>query len=122
MGYFSLIERVILSAGAMLIFSVYFLFTVCPEGRKDILTVQYNPTFLHNGTAFLIGEQLGRPAESDRLTYLICSAWALFHSSHTYTEYSVHLYILVVFLLVLLDVLRSDILLRCLSPPYWCYR
>ncbi|KAJ5186562.1 hypothetical protein N7449_011326 [Penicillium cf. viridicatum] len=31
---FSLIERVILSAGAMLIFSVYFQLTVCPEGRK----------------------------------------------------------------------------------------
>ncbi|KAJ5780574.1 hypothetical protein N7457_005734 [Penicillium paradoxum] len=31
---FSLIERVILSAGAMLIFSVYFLLTICPEGRK----------------------------------------------------------------------------------------
>ncbi|KAJ5206157.1 hypothetical protein N7491_003223 [Penicillium cf. griseofulvum] len=36
-GGFSLIERVILSAGAMLIFSVYFLLTICPEGRKDIL-------------------------------------------------------------------------------------
>ncbi|KAJ5700256.1 hypothetical protein N7536_003269 [Penicillium majusculum] len=30
---FSLIERVILSAGAMLIFSVYFHLTICPEGR-----------------------------------------------------------------------------------------
>ncbi|KAJ5962750.1 hypothetical protein N7501_007691 [Penicillium viridicatum] len=33
-GCFSLIERVILSAGAMLIFSVYFQLTICPEGRK----------------------------------------------------------------------------------------
>ncbi|KAJ5159141.1 uncharacterized protein N7500_008792 [Penicillium coprophilum] len=33
-GSFSLIERVILSAGAMLIFSVYFLLTICPEGRN----------------------------------------------------------------------------------------
>ncbi|KAJ5699962.1 hypothetical protein N7536_002975 [Penicillium majusculum] len=31
---FSLIERVILSAGAMLIFSVYFHLTICPEGRN----------------------------------------------------------------------------------------
>ncbi|KOS45267.1 hypothetical protein ACN38_g3790 [Penicillium nordicum] len=44
-GSFSLIERVILSAGAMLIFSVYFHLTICPEGRKDILKVQYNPYF-----------------------------------------------------------------------------
>lgn len=34
-GSFSLIERVILSAGAMLIFSVYFHLTKCPEGRED---------------------------------------------------------------------------------------
>ncbi|KAJ5164924.1 uncharacterized protein N7500_006754 [Penicillium coprophilum] len=33
-GSFSLIERVILSAGAMLIFSVYFQLTICPEGRN----------------------------------------------------------------------------------------
>ncbi|KUM62257.1 hypothetical protein ACN42_g4841 [Penicillium freii] len=33
-GCFSLIERVILSAGAMLIFSVYFHLTICPEGRN----------------------------------------------------------------------------------------
>ncbi|KAJ5415771.1 hypothetical protein N7465_004466, partial [Penicillium sp. CMV-2018d] len=33
-GSFSLIERVILSAGAMLIFSVYFQYTICPEGRN----------------------------------------------------------------------------------------
>ncbi|KUM66097.1 hypothetical protein ACN42_g966 [Penicillium freii] len=33
-GNFSLIERVILSAGAMLIFSVYFQYTICPEGRN----------------------------------------------------------------------------------------
>ncbi|KAJ5778032.1 hypothetical protein N7520_001278 [Penicillium odoratum] len=32
-GSFSLIERVILSAGAMLIFSVYFHLTKCPEGQ-----------------------------------------------------------------------------------------
>ncbi|KAJ9489562.1 hypothetical protein VN97_g3703 [Penicillium thymicola] len=44
-GSFSLIERVILSAGAMLIFSVYFHLTICPEGRKNILKVQYNPHF-----------------------------------------------------------------------------
>ncbi|KAJ5516380.1 hypothetical protein N7527_007940 [Penicillium freii] len=31
---FSLIERVILSSGAMLISSVYFQFTICPEGRN----------------------------------------------------------------------------------------
>ncbi|KAJ5788862.1 uncharacterized protein N7518_005873 [Penicillium psychrosexuale] len=31
-GSFSLIERVILSAGAMLIFFVYFRLTICPEG------------------------------------------------------------------------------------------
>ncbi|KUM64807.1 hypothetical protein ACN42_g2297 [Penicillium freii] len=45
-GCFSLIERVILSAGAMLIFSVYFQLTICPEGR-NIYTfiVHYNPTF-----------------------------------------------------------------------------
>lgn len=35
-GSFSLIERVILSAGAMLIFSVYFHLTKCPEGRELI--------------------------------------------------------------------------------------
>ena len=33
-GSFSLIERVILSAGAMLIFSVYFHLTKCPEGHQ----------------------------------------------------------------------------------------
>ncbi|KAJ5822151.1 uncharacterized protein N7525_011435 [Penicillium rubens] len=33
-GSFSLIERVILSAGAMLIFSVYFQLTICPEGQN----------------------------------------------------------------------------------------
>ncbi|KAJ5504105.1 hypothetical protein N7463_006979 [Penicillium fimorum] len=33
-GNFSLIERVILSARAMLIFSVYFHLTICPEGRN----------------------------------------------------------------------------------------
>jgi hypothetical protein len=33
-GSFSLIMRVILSAGAMLIFYVYFQLTICPEGRK----------------------------------------------------------------------------------------
>ncbi|KAJ5589438.1 hypothetical protein N7537_012116 [Penicillium hordei] len=48
---FSLIERVILSAGAMLIFSVYFHLTICPEGRKDILRVQFNLTFWQNYTA-----------------------------------------------------------------------
>lgn len=35
-GSFSLIERVILSAGAMLIFSVYFHLTKCPEGHLEI--------------------------------------------------------------------------------------
>ncbi|KAJ9484850.1 hypothetical protein VN97_g8506 [Penicillium thymicola] len=45
-GSFSLIERVILSAGAMLIFSVYFHLTICPEGRKDFLKVQYNTHFM----------------------------------------------------------------------------
>ena len=53
-GSFSLIERVILSAGAMLIFSVYFHLTICPEGRKDILKVQYNHNFWHNYTAYYI--------------------------------------------------------------------
>ena len=52
-GSFSLIERVILSAGAMLIFSVYFHLTICPEGRKDILKVQYNLHFGQKGTAYL---------------------------------------------------------------------
>ena len=46
-----MIERVILSAGAMLIFSVYFHLTICPEGRKDILKVQYNPNFGQKTTA-----------------------------------------------------------------------
>ncbi|KAJ9492113.1 hypothetical protein VN97_g1164 [Penicillium thymicola] len=51
-GSFSLIERVILSAGAMLIFSVYFHLTICPEGRKDILKVQYNLDFGQKITAY----------------------------------------------------------------------
>ncbi|KAJ5789962.1 uncharacterized protein N7518_006973 [Penicillium psychrosexuale] len=54
-GSFSLIERVILSAGAMLIFSVYFHLTICPEGRKDILIVQYNLHSGHNYTAYGFG-------------------------------------------------------------------
>ena len=45
MGSFSLIERVILSAGTMLIFFVYFHLTICPEGRNILHSVQYNPTF-----------------------------------------------------------------------------
>ncbi|KAJ9483172.1 hypothetical protein VN97_g10239, partial [Penicillium thymicola] len=45
------LRHVILSAGAMLIFSVYFHLTICPEGRKDILKVQYNLTFRQNYTA-----------------------------------------------------------------------
>ena len=51
MGSFSLIERVILSAGAMLIFSVYFHLTICPEGRYVIHSVHYNLTFWQNYTA-----------------------------------------------------------------------
>ncbi|KAJ5796868.1 uncharacterized protein N7518_005408 [Penicillium psychrosexuale] len=53
-GSFSLIERVILSAGAMLIFSVYFHLTICPEGRKSILKVQYKLTFRQKLTAYYI--------------------------------------------------------------------
>ncbi|KAJ5700264.1 hypothetical protein N7536_003277 [Penicillium majusculum] len=48
---FSLIERVILSAGAMLIFSVYFHLTICPEGQQIYGSVQYNLTFRQNYTA-----------------------------------------------------------------------
>ena len=57
-GCFSLIERVILSAGAMLIFSVYFHLTICPEGRKDILKVQYNLSFGQKITAYRISPVL----------------------------------------------------------------
>lgn len=42
-GSFSLIERVILSAGAMLIFSVYFHLTKCPEGHRSLLKLNYIP-------------------------------------------------------------------------------
>ena len=53
-GSFSLIERVILSAGAMLIFSVYFHLTKCPEGHKGKIELVYSPPFLrvHSATAF----------------------------------------------------------------------
>ncbi|KUM61097.1 hypothetical protein ACN42_g6033 [Penicillium freii] len=57
-GSFSLIERVILSAGAMLIFSVYFHLTICPEGRKDILKVQYNLNFGQKTTAYYFRQQI----------------------------------------------------------------
>ena len=41
---FSLIERVILSAGAMLIFSVSFQIDQMPEGKHLILTTTYIPS------------------------------------------------------------------------------
>ncbi|KUM58355.1 hypothetical protein ACN42_g8796 [Penicillium freii] len=47
-GCFSLIERVILSAGAMLIFSVYFQLTNAPKGEISMRLVHYNPTFRQN--------------------------------------------------------------------------
>jgi hypothetical protein len=40
-GSFSLIERVILSAGAMLIFSVSFQIDQMPEGTCILLTLNY---------------------------------------------------------------------------------
>jgi hypothetical protein len=43
-GSFSLIERVILSAGAMLIFSVSFQIDQMPEGEKKIHRIVY----IHN--------------------------------------------------------------------------
>ncbi|KUM65789.1 hypothetical protein ACN42_g1293 [Penicillium freii] len=42
---FSLIEHVILSAGAMLIFSVYFQLTICPEGRNIYMFSSLWPHF-----------------------------------------------------------------------------
>ena len=59
-GSFSLIERVILSAGAMLIFSVYFHLTICPEGRKDILKVRYNLNFGQKNTACYFCQQISQ--------------------------------------------------------------
>ncbi|KAJ9484775.1 hypothetical protein VN97_g8593, partial [Penicillium thymicola] len=45
------LRHVILSAGAMLIFSVYFQLTICPEGRNIYRSVQYNLTLRQNYTA-----------------------------------------------------------------------
>ncbi|KAJ5688275.1 hypothetical protein N7536_010894 [Penicillium majusculum] len=56
-GSFSLIERVILSAGAMLIFSVYFHLTICPEGRQISRSVHYNLTFWQKYTAYAFGNK-----------------------------------------------------------------
>ncbi|KAL5359576.1 hypothetical protein BJX96DRAFT_59630 [Aspergillus floccosus] len=43
-GSFSLIERVILSAGAMLIFSVSFQIDQMPEGERKNIRMVYMPS------------------------------------------------------------------------------
>ena len=48
-GSFSLIERVILSAGAMLIFSVSFQIDQMPEGTSYYFTLNYIGRMLING-------------------------------------------------------------------------
>ena len=58
-GSFSLIERVILSAGAMLIFSVSFQIDQMPEGTSYFFTLNYIGRTGRNGGFWLVGSARG---------------------------------------------------------------